>query len=332
MKNFTVDNSLKNLGKAVLWQYDKAIRLLSIMKYIQVMFFCSIEQFWARWMDRVLSIDTCGEFGCIVWSILLGVPRPLVEDEEGNLHQIAPSVYRRVLKGKYYLANATPSSDSIQGYLEIVFGIPGREAYSEWVVTQCEYGWHTNVEELNQNNRHRLEYHINHSYDRGEVFSFYKSVKDEESGQWHIVKQNYLVKNRITENDNTSFNAISSKIEETDSDADFSKEGDTILLKLYDPNGICRRIAGAPNDALSITAEYIVGGSSVTATISRRRRSGVSVIDDGDMAMHYEKTEFFSEMPGKEFRKKDGSSVTLILPFWLRLRRLRFIRKKCALI
>lgn len=297
MKNFVVDNSLKNLGKAVLWQYDRAVRLLSIMKHMQVLFFCSIEQFWAKWMERVLSIDSCSEFGCIVWSALLGVPRPSVEGSDGTLHQIAPSVYRRLLKGKYYLANATPSAESIQGYLEIVFGVPGRNAYSDWVVSQCEYGWSTNVDELNNAQGERLEFRINHAYDKGDIFEYYKSVeKANEPGECEIVKQNYLVKDNITENENRSFEAVAPKLQETDEDADFANENEMILLKLYDPNGICRKISGAPNDALSITAEYVVGLTVVSATVTRKRRSGVSVIDDGDMAMHYEKSEYFSEM------------------------------------
>lgn len=291
MKNFVVDNSLKNLGKAVLWQYDRAVRLLSIMKHMQVLFFAAIEQFWAKWMERVLAIDSCGEFGCLVWSILLGMARPSVNGPDGRPHQIAPSVYRRLLKGKYYLSKASPSAESIQGYLEIVFGVTGREAYSEWVVTQCEYGWSTNVDELNPKDPERQQYHVRRAYDEGDVFHFQPTAEKEQG-----VSYNWEVKSPITSRENVSWEAISAKVEATDKEADLTNEDAMIMLKLYDPNGICRKIAGAPSDALSITAEYVIGDTTVTATVTRRRRSGVVVVDDGDMAMHYEKTEFFTEM------------------------------------
>ena len=226
MKYHVIDNSLKNLGKTVLWQYDRAVRLLSVLKHMQVLYHCAVEQFWEFWATKVLAIETCGSFGCSIWGLFLGVPRPTIV-ENGRERLIVTSVYRRILKGAFYLMKASSSFKDILGYLEIVFGIGGEDNLSKWSVYVSEYGWTTNIEELN-----------------GETTS----------------------------------------------------SSDTLLLKLYDPEGICRKIGGAPKNSLSISVSYEFGDTTITAVATRRRKCGVTLVDNGDMSMDYGKSMFYDEM------------------------------------
>lgn len=228
MKIHEIDNSLKNLGKTVLWQYDKAVRLLALLKHIQVTYHCAVEQFWDYWRSRVLAIDTCGAFGCSVWGIFLGVPRPTVFDPtSGTERLIATSVYRRILKGAFYLMKASSSFEDILGYLEIVFGVGGNDSLSKWSCEVSEPGWSTNVNDLNKD--------------------------------------------------------------------DYEPDG-TILLELIDPEGIVRKIGGAPVDALEVSVSYEFGDTTITARIFRRRKCGITLVDNGDMSMTYGKSDFFEEM------------------------------------
>ena len=288
MKNFILDNSLKNLGKVVLWQYDRAVRLLSIMKHMQVLFHVSVERFWQYWLNKVLAIETCGEFGCTLWSQLLGVSRPTIVDDAGNTRFISAPVFRRVLKGQFYLMKSTPSIESISSYLEIVFGVPGETAISDWVESVSEYGWKTNAEELNAQTRPVQQYHVFKAYKKGSIFQ-YAPMSDSDVSNWKVTED-------ITESENVSWKAIESKVEQTDDEADYSTGDELIVMKLYDPNGFCRKMAGASRDSLSIDLTYVFGTTEIKARISRRRKSGVRVVDDGEMAISYAKTEYFDDM------------------------------------
>ena len=282
MKIHEVDNSLNNLGKAVLWQYDRAVRLLSVMKHMQVLYHCAVEQFWDFWTSKLLAIDTCGAFGCSVWGIFLGVPRPTVKDENGKDRLIATSVYRKILKGAFYLMKATSSFDSIVGYLEIIFGIGGDENLSKWFVTVSEYGWTTNIDELND------VYKSGVAYRNGDIFSFDR-MGDGTLSNWKCLKD-------ISIDENTSFEAIADYVTATNEPTNGMGADETLLLKLYDPEGICRKIGGAPKNSLSISVEYEFGNTTIKAEATRRRKCGVTLTDNQDLSMEYGKSEYYDEM------------------------------------
>lgn len=149
MTNQVIDNSIKNLGKVVLWQYDRAVRLLSIMKHMQVLFHCAVEQFWDYWRTRVLSIDTCSLFGTSVYALLLGVPRPLVTSGSGEKHPVAVSVFRKILKGAFFLMRSSGSFSEMARYVNIVFAVDGKNNLSRWEGSTNAEGWETNEDELN---------------------------------------------------------------------------------------------------------------------------------------------------------------------------------------
>ena len=282
MKNHVIDNSLKNLGKTVLWQYDKAVRLLSILKHIQVLFHCAVEQLWEYWRKSILSVDSMDAMGCSIWGMFLGVPRPHVKDESGNERLIATSVYRKVLKGAFYMMQANSTFSDILSYLEIVFGISGADSLSKWSVHVSEYGWTTNIDELND------EYKPHTAYKKGDIFWYHEGEYDE--------GQNYLCNRNISIEENVSIEAIEDAITFTKQPTNLKGDDDTILLKLYDPEGVCRKIGGSPKNSLSITVDYIFGETKITAVATRRCKCGIMLIDNGNMSMTYTKSEFYDEM------------------------------------
>lgn len=282
MKNHVIDNSLKDLGKTVLWQYDRAVRLLSVIKHMQMLYHCAVEQFWEYWRTRILSIDTCSAMGCALWGMLLGVPRPTVKGADGKERLIATEVYRRVLKGAYYFMKSKSSFPELQGYIEILFGIGGKNSLSKWTVEVSEYGWYTNVDELND------VYQPNVAYTKGHVFCI------DEAGTGHY--QNWKCIADISRLANVSFSSIKDFIEETDDPTTRSQERNTILLKLFDPQGICRKIGSAPYNSLSVEVEFVFGETTIYAQATRREKCGISLIDNNDMSCTYEPSPYFDEM------------------------------------
>lgn len=284
MTNHKIDNSLTNFKKVVLWQYDKAYRLLSILKHMNMLYVVAIERFWQYWAERILAIDTCRDFGHSVWGKFLGTPIPTIVDETGTTRFVAPAIYKKILKGAFHLMKTSSSFDGILGYLEIVFGIDGNQNLTKWVDSVSEYGWTTNVDELN------FKYEANRSYPQGYVF-------------WYDVdgtgaETNWRCERDITAEENTSFVALQAAdlIDETLEYPTGSNSNDTIFLKLIDPEGYVRKLAAGPRDALSINLSYRFGDYTITASVMRVQKCGVSIVDNGDMSITYVKTPYYDNM------------------------------------
>lgn len=63
-----------NLLKAILWQYDGAERLQSLLRSKQDWYDENQRDFWNAWYDNVFNPQTANDFGCGVWGHILGVP------------------------------------------------------------------------------------------------------------------------------------------------------------------------------------------------------------------------------------------------------------------
>lgn len=73
----TFDYSV-DLMRAILWQYNDAARLQSLLEQKQAWYDAQQRDFWAAWYRDVFDLRTANDFGCAVWSIILD--QPLVAD------------------------------------------------------------------------------------------------------------------------------------------------------------------------------------------------------------------------------------------------------------
>lgn len=71
---------------ALLWQYDNAVRLQSLINSKREWYFNFYETFWSQWYFNVFNLLTANEFGLSVWSIILNLPLfiELNPDESGK--------------------------------------------------------------------------------------------------------------------------------------------------------------------------------------------------------------------------------------------------------
>jgi len=67
--DFSVD-----LLRAILWQYNDAARIQSILQSKQDWYNENQEQFWTDWYNNVFNLQTANEFGLSVWAIILDIP------------------------------------------------------------------------------------------------------------------------------------------------------------------------------------------------------------------------------------------------------------------
>lgn len=63
-----------DLLKAILWQYDNALRLQTILEGGQAWVNENHVEFWNNWYRDVFNLGTANDFGLAVWSIILGQP------------------------------------------------------------------------------------------------------------------------------------------------------------------------------------------------------------------------------------------------------------------
>jgi len=67
--NFSVD-----LLRALLWQYEDAEGVQSILSAKADWYETNQTDFWTDWRRDVFDLTTANEFGCSVWAVILGVP------------------------------------------------------------------------------------------------------------------------------------------------------------------------------------------------------------------------------------------------------------------
>lgn len=81
----TFDYSV-DLQKALLWQYQQAVRLQELIAEKQAWYDANQEQFWEDWYSGVFDLATADYFGLSVWAIILG--QPIVFNNSPNPDQI----------------------------------------------------------------------------------------------------------------------------------------------------------------------------------------------------------------------------------------------------
>lgn len=77
--DFTVD-----LLRAILWQYNEAVNLQSMLTQKSEWYEENQTQFWEDWYADVFNLATANDFGLTVWSIILGQPIVVVSAGTGR--------------------------------------------------------------------------------------------------------------------------------------------------------------------------------------------------------------------------------------------------------
>jgi hypothetical protein len=81
-----LDTNIDTTSGILLWQYNTASKLTSLLIQKQQWYQDNISQFWSDWIMDVFNLPTATDFGCIVWSIILNISLsfPFIPDPEGK--------------------------------------------------------------------------------------------------------------------------------------------------------------------------------------------------------------------------------------------------------
>jgi hypothetical protein len=81
-----------DLLRAILWQYNDAARLQSLLISKQAWYDAEYLRFWQDWYRDVFDLRTATDFGQSVWAIILGLPLTIepVNEASANLWGFGP--------------------------------------------------------------------------------------------------------------------------------------------------------------------------------------------------------------------------------------------------
>ena len=139
----TFDYSVDVLS-AMLWQYNQAPNLLSLMEQKQAWYDENQTAFWTSWYDNVFNLDTADQFGLTIWAIILDIPIVVVVEPpsttvgfgwgpyhrnftHGNFRAVAGSQQltveqsRTVLKMRYYQITSRGTVPEINEFMARLF-------------------------------------------------------------------------------------------------------------------------------------------------------------------------------------------------------------------
>jgi hypothetical protein len=68
-----------NLLSAIVWQYNNAVNLQSILNQKQDWYDINEQEFWENWIVNVFNLATANNFGLNVWAIILDMPTFVTE-------------------------------------------------------------------------------------------------------------------------------------------------------------------------------------------------------------------------------------------------------------
>lgn len=136
--------------RALLWQYNDALSLQSLLEQKQAWYNENQEQFWSDWYRDVFNLQTANAFGLSVWAIILDIPIIVTVTppepgtvpwgfgeynenyENGNFYGAAGSSIslsveqsRTVLRMRYFQITSRGTVPEINQFIDILFGEEG---------------------------------------------------------------------------------------------------------------------------------------------------------------------------------------------------------------
>lgn len=124
MRIYNPDFSV-NLLNHILWQYDQAKNLKSLLTQKSAWINENLADFWANWYTDVFDLNTANEFGLAVWGRILNVNRQ-IKTNQNQVYNLSCEQYRLILKGQLQVFRMKGTVNEINLWLKTVFGQYGR--------------------------------------------------------------------------------------------------------------------------------------------------------------------------------------------------------------
>lgn len=115
---FNIFNSIP-LSKNILWQYDNAPNIKSLIYSKENWYTVNNDNFWQKVIDDFLNITSANDWGLAVWGKILQVSR--LYTINGVDVTLSRDLYRRLILGKLSLIHSTGTIPEIMRYCNFIF-------------------------------------------------------------------------------------------------------------------------------------------------------------------------------------------------------------------
>lgn len=122
MSNFDIHDIFSfdtNLIQNVLWQYEQADSLKSLIKQKEEWYNTNLNDFWLKIVDDFLNINTATDWGLNLWGKILNVSR--IINVNGVQTTLSKELYRRLILGQMSLIRSNGTVPEINKYLNFIF-------------------------------------------------------------------------------------------------------------------------------------------------------------------------------------------------------------------
>lgn len=108
-----------NLIENVIWQYEQAESLKSLISQKDKWYNTNLVGFWNTIIDEFLNIKTAKDWGLNLWGQILKVPRNYSYNDNNMV--LSTELYRRLILGELIKIRTNGSIPDINKYLNFVF-------------------------------------------------------------------------------------------------------------------------------------------------------------------------------------------------------------------
>lgn len=105
--------------KHILWQYNNAPALNSLMQSKQNWHDINHNNFWNDYINNVLNIATANEYGLSVWGAILQIPRTFIVN--GVEETVDIEMYRNIIRARMLLLRTRATVPDINNFLNVIF-------------------------------------------------------------------------------------------------------------------------------------------------------------------------------------------------------------------
>lgn len=138
-----IDNSAdRDLNAVVTWRFDNASNLIGIIEMFKKFFTSAVDVPWTNfYKDLAIADDENAKpYALAMWGKLLGIERPeLTYEDAPEKRTMSAKLYRKILIGRFRLANSNASLSSYIDYLRFVFGTSVSMLWSRRIYIRVEW-------------------------------------------------------------------------------------------------------------------------------------------------------------------------------------------------
>lgn len=109
----------ENLIQNIIWQYDNAPALKSLINSKNEYYSENLNQFWQTIVDEFLNIQTAKDWGLNLWGKILQINR--IYNVNGETITLSTEFFRRVILGQLQLIHSNGTIPEINKYLNFIF-------------------------------------------------------------------------------------------------------------------------------------------------------------------------------------------------------------------